>query len=87
MFAILHIIPFTNAKVERPFSKLNCIKTIERNRLGCDSLDLPLHVEEEVVTDMWFSDKVHRLTAGSHQPKCKREVEVASSSNVELTPL
>ena len=31
---ILLIIPFTNAKVERLFSRMNWVKTIERNRLG-----------------------------------------------------
>ena len=80
---ILLIIPFTNAKVERLFSRMNRVKTIERNRLGRDRLDLYLRVGEEgpdieefdpgIVIDLWFSEKVRRLTAGPHQPKRKRE--------------
>lgn len=83
VFEILHIVPFTNAKVERLFSKLNSVKTIERNRLGCDCQDLLLRVKEvepplekfnpDVANDMWFSVKVRLLTAGLRQPKRKRE--------------
>ena len=80
---IVNIIPFTNAKVERLFSRMNRVKTIERNRLGRDCLDLYLRVGEEgpdieefdsdIVIDLWFSEKVRRLSAGPHQPKRKRE--------------
>ena len=65
---ILLIIPFTNAKVERLFSRMNRVKTIERNRLGRDRLDLYLRVGEEgpdieefdpdIIIDLWFSEKV-----------------------------
>ena len=41
------LIPFANAKVERLFSKMNRVKTIEKNRLGCDCLDLLLRVKKE----------------------------------------
>ena len=80
---ILLIIPFTNAKVERLFIRMNRVKTIERNHLGRDRLDLYLRVGEEgpdieefdpdIVIDLRFSEKVRRLTAGPHQPKRKRE--------------
>ena len=79
---ILLIIPFTNAKVERLFTKMNRLKSIERNWLGRDNLDLPLHIGEEgppseefnpkLVIYMWFLDKVCCLTARLHQPKQTR---------------
>ena len=62
---------------------MNRVKTIERNRLGRDRLDLYLRVGEEgldieefdpdIVVDLWFSEKVRQLTAGPHQPKRKWE--------------
>ena len=80
---VLLIIPFTNAKVERLFSRINRVKAIKRNRLGRDHLDLHLRVGEEgpdieefdpdIKIDLWFSEKVRQLTAGPHQPKRKRE--------------
>ncbi|XP_046841699.1 zinc finger protein 862-like [Xenia sp. Carnegie-2017] len=50
---VLHIIelllitPFTNAKVERLFSRMNRIKTTLRNRLSTQRLDAQLRVGEE----------------------------------------
>ena len=80
---ILPIIPFTNRKVERLFSRMNRVKIIERDRLGQDHLDLYLRVNEEgpdievldsdIVIDLWFSEKVQQLPAGPHQPKRKQE--------------
>ena len=95
---ILLIIPFTNAKVERLFSRMNRVKAIERNRLGRDCLDLYLRVGEEgpdieesdpdIVIDLQFSEKVRRLTAGPHQPKCKRENDgQGTSACVDITSL
>ena len=80
---ILLITPFANAKVERLFSRINRVKTIKRNRLDRDRLDLYLRVGEQrrdieefdpdIVIHSWFSEKVRRLTAAPHQPKRKRE--------------
>ena len=80
---ILLIIPFTNAKVEWLFSGMNRVKTIERNRLGRDCLDLYLRDGEEgpdieefdpdIVIDLWFSGKVQRLTAGP-KPNANRKM-------------
>ena len=76
VFEILLITLFTNTKVERLLSKMNRIKTIERNWLGHNCLDLHLCVGKErpplaefspiVVIGMWFSDKVCYLTYKSH---------------------
>ena len=44
---ILLIIPFTNAKVKQLFSRMNRVKTIERNRLDRDCLHLYLQVGQE----------------------------------------
>ena len=93
MFEIFLIIPFTNAKVEKLFSKMKHVKTIARNWLGRDRLDLLLCVGEKgpplealnphVVADMWFSDKVCCLRAGPQQPKCTQE-EGDTSSYIDL---
>ena len=47
IFEILMIVPFTNAIVERLFSRLNRVKTDFRNRLSRSRLDTCLRVGEE----------------------------------------
>ena len=66
VFEIMLIVPFTNAKVERHFSRTNHVKTDIRNRLSTQRLDVCLHVGEEVpdvtgfdpdpVIDKWFAE-------------------------------
>ena len=70
------IVPFTNAKVERLFSRMNRVKTDIRNRLSHQRLDVCLRVGEEgpnitgfdpdPVIDKRFTVKTRRLTASPH---------------------
>ena len=86
---ILHIIeillctPFSNAKLERMFSRMTWVKTDYRNRLGRTLLDACQHVSENGVKlscydpdpaiDQWFAEKVRRISSSSHNypSKCK----------------
>lgn len=63
LIQILLVILFTNAKVERMFSCMNCIKSDWRNRLNRDTLDDPSPEDftPDIAIDKWFLDKVRRL--------------------------
>lgn len=88
---VLHIInlllitPFTNAKVERMFSRMKRVKTDWRNKLRRDRLKSLLRVSEEGVSiddynpdsaiEQWYQEKVRRISsAKSHcyPEKCKK---------------
>ena len=56
---LLLITPFTNAKLERVFSRINQIKTESRNRLGQERLDTQIHVREEGVNIIEFNPDPH----------------------------
>ena len=104
---ILHIIeillctPFTNAKLERMFSRMARVKTDYRNRLSRDLLDACLRVEEDGPTlenfnpdpaiSLWFEQKVRRLSSSSHRYPEKRKSNVGanatSSSVIDLSAL
>ena len=81
------IVPSTNTKVERIFSKMNPAKTDWWNRLSRARLDVFLRVGEEgpstesfnanPVIDLWFNDRVHRLNARPHNYKRKKNNEGA----------
>ena len=74
--------PFTNAKVERMFSRMNRIKKDWRTRLQRDTLDNFLRVggegpsiddlDPDTAMDKWFAGKVRRLTTGGHKYPSKR---------------
>ena len=76
VFEMILIVPFTNAKVERLFSRMNRVKTDICNRLSRRRLDVCLRVGEEgpdvtgfdpdPVIDKWFTDKTRCFTAGPH---------------------
>ena len=76
IFEIMLIVPFTNAKVECIFSKMNRVKTDLRNRLSRARLDVFLRVGEEEpsiesfnadpIIDLWYNDRVRRLNVGPH---------------------
>ena len=80
---ILLVTPFTDAKVERMFSRMNRVKSDWRNHLNRDTLDDLLRIGEDGPTlddfdpnpaiDMWFSDKVRRLKTGRHKYPDKRK--------------
>ena len=68
---ILLITPFTNAKLERVFSRMNQRKTDSRNRFGQERLDTQMRVGKEGVSivelnpdpyiQKWCEDKVRRI--------------------------
>ena len=104
---ILHIIeillctPFTNAKLERMFSRMACVKTDFRNRLGRRLLDACLRVSEDgpelemfdpdPAISLWYEQKIRRLSASSHKYPKKRknttDTANTSSSVVDLSSL
>ena len=80
---ILLIIPFSNAMLERMFSRMSRVKTDWRSRLSRQNLDALLRIGEEgpEVSDFdandsidhWFSDRVRRLTSSTHKYPEKRK--------------
>ena len=72
-----------NAKLERMFSRMNRVKTDYRNRLGRERLDSCLRIVEEGPTlqnfnpnkaiDLWYNEKVGRLSAKPHKYPSKRK--------------
>ena len=82
------IVPFTNAKVEHIFSKMNWVKTDSWNRLSRARLDVFLRLGKEgpsiesfnadPVIDLWFNNRVCRLNAGPHDYKRKKNNEGAA---------
>ena len=94
IFELLLICPFTNAKLERMFSRMNRVKTDWRNRLSRERLDNLLRIGEEGCSisdfnpdpfiDQWFSDKVRRLTAGPHQYPQKRKKAADAKDIIDL---
>jgi len=95
VFEIMLITPFTNAKVERIFSKMNRIKTDTRNRLSRSRLDVCLRVGEEgksvenfdpnPVIGIWFADRVRRLNSGPH--KYKRVKDNEANGMIDIAKL
>lgn len=83
VFEILLITPFTNAKVERTFSRMARVKCDWRNRLGRDRLDCLLQIGEEgpsieefspdEAIEKWLNDKVRWLNSSSHKYPEKRK--------------
>ena len=88
---ILLITPFTNAKLERVFSRMNGIKTDSRNHLGQERLDTQMHFGKEEVsilefnpdryTQKWYEDKVRRSNGGKPRNYPSKSQSVASSSD------
>ena len=82
---IMLLVPFTNAKVKHIFSKMNQVKTDSQNGLSRARLDVFLRVGEEgpsiesfnadLVTDLWFNNRVRRLNAGPHNCKKKKRMK------------
>ena len=98
VFEIMLIVPFTNAKVERLFSRMNRVKTDIGNRLSRRRLGVCLCVGEEgpdvadfdpdPVIDKWFADKTCHLTAGPHNyGKRSKHNDGSTSSFIDLDKL
>ena len=92
IFEIMLVVPFTNAKVERVFSRM---KTDVRNRLKRDRLDVYLRVGDDgmsvkdfnpdPIIDLWFKDKVRRLNSGPH--KYGKRKKSSDGSRIDLSTL
>lgn len=95
LIEILLVTPFTNAKVERMFSRMNRVKSDWRNRLNRDTLDELLRIGEDgpflddfnpdPAIDMWFTDKVRRLKTGRHNYPDKRKKPADGSALASQT--
>ena len=93
---IMHIIElllitlFTNAKVERLFSRIRRVKTILRNRLGSQWLDTQLRIGEEGcpiadfkaedALDYWFNQKARRMNSAKSRNYPSKRASAATSS-------
>ena len=83
IFEILLITPFSNAKLERVFSRMLRVKNDWHNRLSRDRLSATLMICEEgpdiekfnpdVAISEWYDAKVRRLTSGPHNYPKKRK--------------
>lgn len=92
---LLLITPFTNAKLERMFSRMNRVKTDWRNKLGRERLDSCLRISEEGESiedfnpdgaiEIWYEQKVRRISAAKpHRYPEKRQKSGQSSQAVNI---
>ena len=91
---LLLITPFTNAKVERLFSRMNRIKTTLRNRLSTARLETQLRIGEEgcpladfkadEALEYWLNQKIRRLNGAKprNYPAEKQSTTASSSAEV-----
>ena len=96
LIELLLITPFTNAKLERVFSRMNRIKTDSRNRLGQERLEIQLRVGEEGVDitlfnpdpyiQKWYSEKVRRFSGAKprNYPSKRRSVMDGASNDTVM---
>ena len=97
IFEILLITPFTNAKVERGFSRMARVKTDYRNRLKRTRLDACLQISEEGIAlasfnpdpaiDVWYGEKVWRLTSTPHRYPKNRERQNKSEKVLDIATI
>ena len=92
---LLLITPFTNAKVERLFSRMNRVKTILRSRLSSQRLETQLRIGEEGCSlayfkpkdalDYWFNQNVQCLNlVKPHNYPAKRSSASTSSQIIDI---
>ena len=96
-FELLLVIPFTNAKLERKFSTMLRVKTHWRNRLNRQHLDALLCIGEEgqsigqfdpnYAINLWFNDKVCRLTASQHKSCSEKRQKVYENEYADIATL
>nr|XP_047122893.1 zinc finger protein 862-like [Hydra vulgaris] len=97
VFELLLLCPFTNAKVERMFSRVNRVKSDWRNKLSRDRLECLLRIGEKGCSlnkfdpnpalDAWYQDKIRRLSAAPHRYPDKRRKLSAAKSSIDLSVL
>ena len=97
LFEISFVMPLTNAKLERMFSRMLRVKSDWRNRSTRDHLDSLLRINEgeslkmfnpESAINLWFNDKVRRLTASlrvNSTMKRQKRSDTAFVNIAELT--
>ena len=91
---LLLITPFTNAKVERLFSRMNRIKTVLRNRLSTQRLEAQIRIGEagcqladfkaENSLEYWLNQKVRRLNGAKPRNYPERRQSTAASSSSKV---
>ena len=92
---LLLILPFTNAKVERNFSRLNRVKSDARNRVGQTRLETLLRIGEEGESielfepdkyiDVWYQDKVRRFSGAKKRKYPKNRSNPGASTSKVAT--
>ena len=97
IFEILLIVPFTNAIVERLFSRMNKVKIDFCNRLSQSRLDTCLRVGEEGsdiknfdpdrVINRWWIEKERRQKSGPHDYPATKKPRMNSAEYVNLSTL
>ena len=97
IFKILMIVSFTNAIVQRLFSRINRVKTDVCNRLSRSRLDTCLRVgedgpsikdfEPDCVIDRWWTEKERRLKSRPHNYPTKKHPRLNSAEYVDLSTL
>ena len=99
---VLHIIelllltPFSNAKLERMFSRMNRVKTDYRNRLSRERLESCLRISEEgpnvvdfnpdKAVNEWFNLKIRRMSGAKkcNYPKKRKSMDPMSSGVINI---
>ena len=94
---LLLVISFTNATLERMFSRILRMKTDWRNRLNRQRLDALLHSGEEGQSigefdpndaiNLWFIDNVRRLTASQPKSCSEKRQNVNDNDYVNIATL
>ena len=97
LFEILFVMPFTNAKLERMFSRMLRGKSDWHNQLNKDHLDSLLRINKEgenlkmfnpePAINLWFNDKVRRLTASSHRSSSIKRQKRSHTEFVDIAKL
>ena len=100
LFEILLVVPFTNAVVERLFSRMNRVKTDFRNRLSRSRLDKCLRVGEDRtsiedfnpdrVIECWWNEKKAAFAVATTQlpvKKAPRSPEYVDLSSLTMSDL
>ena len=94
IFEILLCTPFTNAKVERGFSRMARVKTDFRSQLSSSRFPACFRISEEGVNikdfipdpaiDMWYQDNVRCLGSSSHKYKKRKATSTPDNTITDL---
>ena len=87
LFEILFVMPFTNAKLERMFSRMLRGKSDWHNQLNKDQGESLKMFNPEPAINLWFNDKVRRLTASSHRSSSIKRQKRSHTEFVDIAKL